>query len=179
MGPARGGLRSVPLLSQGWVHALLGLCCVALLATLLRLEISWDAPRAAASAWSLKELAPPGRTLVSYSYFEKDAIQRANLEFFMAVGLVRAGSLLGRGRAARLARGCRIDSPRQRSDGDPARRRASPAALSRPRPPTLRWLSTATHAPLARRCDHTCARMPPRRRCRSCTAAGPARALRC
>ena len=94
MGAQRG--TSPPLLAQGWLQLLLGLSCVILLSTLVRLEVSWDGggdsvavPKPAAAPGAG---AAHGPTLVSYSYFEKDDIQRANFEFFLAVGMVRARS---------------------------------------------------------------------------------------
>ena len=87
---------SPPLLAQGWLQLLLGLSCVILLSTLVRLEVSWDGggdsvtvPKPAAAPGAG---AAHGPTLVSYSYFEKDDIQRANFEFFLSVGMVRARS---------------------------------------------------------------------------------------
>ena len=90
---------SPPLLAQGWLQLLLGLSCVILLSTLIRLEVSWDSGGDSVAV-SRPTAAPgmgtaPGPTLVSYSYFEKDDIQRANFEFFLAVGMVRARSCIG------------------------------------------------------------------------------------
>ena len=88
MARANDLLQALPLLARGWVRAVLGALCVALWTT--QLEVTWAAAQSAANARSVNpELASHGRTLVSYAYFEKDGIQRANLEFFAAVGMVR------------------------------------------------------------------------------------------
>ncbi len=88
MGLVRGAVRPVPLLAQGWLQLMLGICCVVLLTTLFRLEVRWEGGEGDATSNPLGDVAAGGHTLVSYSYFEKDNIQRANLEFFMAVGMV-------------------------------------------------------------------------------------------
>ncbi|KAK9842595.1 hypothetical protein WJX81_008112 [Elliptochloris bilobata] len=69
------------------MQLLLALSCVVLLSTLVRLEVSWDGADSVAASAPKADLTAPGPVLVSYSYFEKDDIQRANLEFFLAVGM--------------------------------------------------------------------------------------------
>ncbi|GAQ79139.1 hypothetical protein KFL_000250160 [Klebsormidium nitens] len=80
--------------------ALVALLCIALLAVKLGNEkdpgmlLGFQCSGVPVSATqSAKSVAPPA-VLVSYSYFEKDAIQKENLDFFLAVGM-------GLGEAAR------------------------------------------------------------------------------
>ncbi len=86
MGLVRGAL--LPAAAQCWLQLMLGICCMVLLTTLFRLEIHWKTGEGDATSKAVADVAAYGPTLVSYSYFEMDDIQRANMEFFMAVGMV-------------------------------------------------------------------------------------------
>jgi hypothetical protein len=79
--------------AKGWVHS----ACICLVGLLLlrAFGASWRTHSAAPSATESDAVARRGLqdapavepVLVSYSYYEKDHIQRSNMEFFMAVGM--------------------------------------------------------------------------------------------
>jgi hypothetical protein len=72
------------------MQLMLILCAVALLAKIYKVQIVFNGSHpdiASCRGLGLQTDASPSPVLVSYSYFEKDAIQLANMEFFMAVGM--------------------------------------------------------------------------------------------
>ena len=78
---------------KAWVQAVLVFVGIALVSTLFRSSSTATYP-----ADSSRKLAEPKastgtRTLVSYSYFEKDPGQLANFEFFQAVGMGHQSTL--------------------------------------------------------------------------------------
>ena len=78
---------------KAWVQAVLVFVGIALVSTLFRSSSTATYP-----ADSSRKLAEPkastgSRTLVSYSYFEKDPGQLANFEFFQAVGMGHQSTL--------------------------------------------------------------------------------------
>ncbi|KAK9843381.1 hypothetical protein WJX84_009886 [Apatococcus fuscideae] len=79
-----------PVLSA-WAQAGLIFTGLLLLTTLYQVDLtrSQTSPGLRGNPRHLLASPPPvfGPTLVSYSYFEKDDVQRFNMEFFMAVGM--------------------------------------------------------------------------------------------
>ena len=79
------------ILSKSWLHIMLALCVVLLLAKIYKVRIVIDGygpERLSSSSRTPRQPeAAPGPVLVSYSYFEKDEVQAANMEFFVAVGM--------------------------------------------------------------------------------------------
>ena len=79
-----------PVLSA-WVQAGLIFTGLLLLTTLYQVDLSRSQALPTQRGNTRNLLASPapvfGPTLVSYSYFEKDDVQRFNMEFFMAVGM--------------------------------------------------------------------------------------------
>ncbi len=81
-----GPLRS--LLSQRWFRLIVAICCLALAVKLCHVSVSdgdGDAPGVGGRRSLTAAVSSP--ILVSYSYFEKDAIQNQNMQYFMSVGM--------------------------------------------------------------------------------------------
>jgi hypothetical protein len=80
---------SVPLrslLSQTWLRLIFAICCLALAAKFCNVAGS-DGDRPGVGGRRLLTAAVSDPILVSYSYFEKDAIQNSNMQYFMATGM--------------------------------------------------------------------------------------------
>ena len=78
------------LLSTSWLQLMLVLCALALLAKIHKVQIVFTGSHpdiASCRGLGSQTDAAPSPVLISYSYFEKDAIQLANMEFFVAVGM--------------------------------------------------------------------------------------------
>ena len=78
------------LLLAKWLYrSLLILACIVCIAKVYKLRIVSDSDRnTSAGLTSCAEVPDiPNRVLVSYSYFQKDEIQRQNFDFFLAVGM--------------------------------------------------------------------------------------------
>ena len=76
-------------LSKPLHQSLLFLACIVCIAKVYKLRIVFDSdPKDSAGLPSCAEVPDiPSSVLVSYSFFQKDEIQRQNFEFFMAVGM--------------------------------------------------------------------------------------------
>ena len=76
------------LLSASWLQVMLTLCTMALLAKIYKVQIVFNGsnPASYRGLGSAPDVFSVP-VLVSYSYFEKDSIQLANMEFFAAVGM--------------------------------------------------------------------------------------------
>lgn len=81
---AHGQLRW--LLSQTWFWVIIALCGVGIVAKICHVAAPDVTGTGMAGRRGLTA-AVSGLTLVSYSYFEKDAIQLANMQFFLSVGM--------------------------------------------------------------------------------------------
>jgi hypothetical protein len=76
-------------LSKPTFQALLFVTCMLMVAKIYKIGIVFDGDKRSLAEYRVcpDEPAVSSRVLVSYSYFQKDEIQRQNFEFFMDVGM--------------------------------------------------------------------------------------------
>ncbi|KAK9818280.1 hypothetical protein WJX72_010022 [[Myrmecia] bisecta] len=82
--------RHTATLAKTWVQAALIFACILLISLFYQVDYRATRPPPAAvevTSAPVTPVNPHGPVLVSYSYFEKDEIQRANMEFFLSVGM--------------------------------------------------------------------------------------------
>ena len=85
----QNALSQIRWLSKPSYQFFLLVACMTLIAKLYKVRIVFDGDTYALAGDKVCTEAPTvsGTVLVSYSYFQKDDIQRKNFEFFMAIGM--------------------------------------------------------------------------------------------